>query len=349
MQIKAKHIKSISPFILLAVTILLQYIFNANNNLTERYYSTGIYPIIASTLSFLSSKVGFSIGDLFYLFLIVFFIVGIILLFIKKIRILTFLLRFFQIICIVYASFYFFWGFNYYRESAHARLSVNKTEANDSTFIKTFEYIINKTNESYSPTAHFNFDTLDSTLEASYQNNAEFLQLKYPSGTRRIKNISFSDFFAKATILGYYGPFFNETHINKHLTKWDIPVVSAHEKSHQFGITSEAEAGFYGWFVCVHSNDQFIEYSGWLYALDYFIYQSKDLSNRKKWIQKIRPEIIADIKAQNKHWRQWRNASIDKAASKVNDAYLKTNNVEKGIQDYNGVVQLIVDYLSMTS
>lgn len=344
MQIKAKHIKLISPFLLLLLTILLQYIFRTNPSITERFYSTGIYPLIASVLSYISSKLSFSVADVFYVSLVLLFITGVLFVILKKIRFITFILRLFQTLCIIYVSFYFLWGFNYYREPAHIRLQLNKSEANDSTFILAYDYVISKANKSYTSVNDFNSHNLDSVIEASYNDNSDLLQLKYPSGSRRIKNISFSNFFAKATILGYYGPFFNEIHINKHLTDWDIPVVTAHEKSHQFGVTSEAEAGFYGWFICVNSEDNFIEYSGWLYALDYFISQSKELPERKKWIKKIRPEIIADIKARNKHWRHWRNERIDNAATKVNNAYLKSNNIKKGIKDYNGIVQLIIDH-----
>jgi len=44
------------------------------------------------------------------------------------------------------------------------------------------------------------------------------------------------------------------------------------------------------------------------------------------------------------HWMKLRNEKVDKVASKVNDSYLKTNKVEKGIEDYKGVVKFVMDY-----
>lgn len=245
----------------------------------------------------------------------------------------------------MYALFYWLWGFNYYRQPAHQRLQLTKSLASDSIFSRNFGHVIKQVNFHYTPQINFKPYANDSMIESSYKNMSDFFNFEYPMGKSRMKYISFSDFFAKATILGYYGPFFNETHINKHLTVWDIPVVSAHEKSHRLGVTSEAEAGFYGWLTCVNSEDSFTQYAGWMYALDYFVYQSRDIENRKELIAKIRPEVINDMRVRNKHWRAWRNEKIDKVASKVNDAYLKSNNIKKGIDDYNGVVQLIVDYL----
>jgi hypothetical protein len=45
-----------------------------------------------------------------------------------------------------------------------------------------------------------------------------------------------------------------------------------------------------------------------------------------------------------KHWESMRNETIDKAAGKVNDAYLKSNKVKNGIEDYFGVVQFVMDF-----
>ncbi len=345
MKIKSSYIKSALPFLLLSLTVLLQYIFKNNPSFTEKIYSTGIYPVLAKVLSSISQSIPFSLDDVFYVSLVATFLIGLGRCIFKRLKLLRYLLKIFQVLAIVYISFYWLWGFNYYRESAHERLDLSKSETNDSTFVQMFNEIIEHTNKSYTHTSNFRESKNDSVLEATYQNMSHFLKIESAMCKSRIKHITFSDFFAKATILGYYGPFFNETHINKHLTSWDIPVVSAHEKSHQLGVTSEAEAGFYGWLITVNSEDAFTQYSGWLYALDYFIYQSRGLDNRKDLFKKIRSEVIDDMKKRNKHWRSWRNEKIDKATSKVNDVYLKSNNIKKGIDDYNGVVQLIIDYL----
>ena len=41
-----------------------------------------------------------------------------------------------------------------------------------------------------------------------------------------------------------------------------------------------------------------------------------------------------------------RDVKIDEYASKMNDAYLKTNKVEQGIDDYSGVVKYVMDFSS---
>ncbi|GAF02396.1 DUF3810 domain-containing protein [Saccharicrinis fermentans] len=344
MQVKPSYIKKTIAFILLAVTVLLQVFFKNNAAYTEEVYSHGIYPSIAYVLSSVSAWVPFSLDDVFYVTLVLFLLIGLCMVVFRKLKLWKYLLFVFQTGAMIYVLFYCLWGFNYYREPAHQRFQLSQSVANDSVFISVFKQVIDHTNKSYTSTAFFERETGNIALEKSYRQMAAYLHLPRRMPRWSAKYVTFSDFFAKATILGYFGPFFNEIHINRYLTAWDIPVVTAHERSHQLGVTSEAEASFYGWIICVNSDEPFVQYSGWLYALDYFLYQSKHLETRAELIKQIRPEVVEDIKSQHKHWRHWRNAEIDKAASKVNDAYLKSNNIKEGIDDYNGVVQLIIDY-----
>jgi hypothetical protein len=185
---------------------------------------------------------------------------------------------------------------------------------------------------------------IDSLVEASYQQLAPFLEIDYPAGVRRAKPITFSGFFAKATILGYYGPFFNEVQVNKHLLPIQYPLVLAHEKAHQLGITGEAEANFYAWLVCSNSPDRVLQYSASLYLLRYFLNEAYQLEAYPELVKQISEPVKADFQRIREHWLLLRDVTIDDYASKVNDAYLKTNKVEQGIDDYSGVVKYVMDF-----
>ncbi|TLX77721.1 DUF3810 domain-containing protein [Labilibacter sediminis] len=344
MQIVKKHFKKYFLFILALITLLVLFLFKSYPLLAERIYSNGIYPVVAAFLSSVSRLFPFSLDDFFYLGLILLFCLGIVLLVLRRISLGSFLFRIAQLLAMVFVLFYWSWGFNYYRADVHTRMELHKNLPDTEVFIEVFEDIIEQANNSYVDYCILNHDELDSCIEASFSQISDELKLKYSQGYRRVKEITLSSWFAKATILGYYGPFFNEVHINSYLTGLDVPVVMAHEKAHQFGITGEAEASFYGWLVCVKSNQNFVRYSGWMYALDYFLFESRDLPNRKELIEKIRPEVIEDLKYRYQYWHNWRNEKMDRVARKMNDVYLKTNGVESGIDDYGDMVQLIVDY-----
>ena len=332
------------PIWLALATFSLTELFARHPGVTETIYSQTFYPLVAFLLSFLSKWVSFSLDDAFYALLAVFLIVLLILVFIRKIKFGRFILMVIQTLAICYVLFYWFWGFNYYRTNINDRLQIAKSKPDTVQFIKVFSTLIDQTNASYSTYENAGYLTIDSLVEASYKKNAPFLKLKYPQGHRRPKPITLSNFFAKASIAGYYGPFFSEVHLNDSLLMIEYPQVLAHEFAHQFGITSEAEANFYSWLVCSNSESKQLQYSANISMLNYFLSQAKHLHNFPELVHQINQPVIDDIRKVQKHWESMRNERIDKAAGKVNDVYLKTNKIEKGVEDYFGVVKFVMDF-----
>ena len=249
-----------------------------------------------------------------------------------------------QTLAVCYMLFYWFWGFNYYRTGINDRLQIARSKPDTVQFVKVLENLIAQTNASYCTFDSISRPEISALVESSYQKNASFLKINYPSGTRIPKPITLSSFFAKAGIAGYYGPFFSEVHLNDSLLLIEYPQVLAHESAHQFGITSEAEANFYSWLVCSQSSSKQLQYSGNISMVNYFLSQGRRLHNFKDMVHQINKPVIDDIRKVQKHWESMRNETIDKAAGKVNDAYLKTNKVKKGIEDYFGVVQFVMDF-----
>lgn len=334
------------PIWLAVFTFALTELFSRYPKITETVYSKTIYPLIAYIISFTNKWVSFSLSDILYAILALFLLLLVFLLILRKIGIGKFSLLTIQILAIFYVLFYWLWGFNYYRSGLNERLQISKSKPDTIIFTKVLANLIDRTNKSYCSFDSIKYSTIDSLIEISYRKNSSFLKLKYPQGTRRPKSITLSNFFAKASIAGYYGPFLGEIHLNDSLLAIEYPQVLAHEMAHQFGITSEAEANFYSWFVCTKSDSKHLKYSANINSLNYFLSQAKNLHSFQLLINQIDKKVINDIKKVQDHWRQMRNEKIDKVAEKVNDAYLKTNKIEKGIEDYFGVVQFIMDYES---
>ncbi|HAQ21874.1 MAG TPA: hypothetical protein DCR40_21990 [Prolixibacteraceae bacterium] len=336
--------KAALPIWLALLTFGLTEFFSRYPKITETVYSQVLYPIFAFCLSFLSKWFSFSLDDVFYGLLVLFVITIFLMTVFRKIKFSRFLLLVIQTLAICYVLFYWFWGFNYYRSGINNRLSIAISKPDTVQFMRVLEDLIARTNASYC-----NFDSIskveiNALVEASYQKHASFLKLSYPLGTRTPKPITLSSFFAKASIAGYYGPFFGEVHLNDSLLLIEYPQVLAHEFAHQFGITSEAEANFYGWLVCTQSNSKHLQYSADISMINYFLSQGRRLHNFQELVQQIQKPVIDDIRKVQKHSENMRNERIEKAAGKVNDVYLKTNKVEKGIEDYFGVVQFVMDY-----
>ena len=339
--------KKLLPVWLAILTFILTELTASNPNITERIYSNSLYPIVAKVLSRVSNFFPFSLDDVFYIGLIVFIISLTALLIFRKVKTAGFFRLLINTVAIVYISFYWLWGLNYFRVEINERLDIPEQQPSTESFTYALDHLINSVNEYRTDTFNISYEEINILVEKSYKEQSEFLKIDYPQGVRNPKAITFSRFFAKAAISGYYGPFFNEVHINSYLLPVEYPWTLAHEKAHQFGVTSEAEANFYAWYICNSSTTKQVKYAANLNALFYFLYEAKKMKGYNSTLSKINKGVISDMKQIINHWQNLRNAQVEKAASKANDTYLKTNKIEKGVDDYDGVVKYITEYLLM--
>jgi hypothetical protein len=340
-----KHIVSkIWPFVLALFTFVAGKIGVNNPGIIERYYSEGLYPSIASTFSSFSNSVSFSIWDIFWIITTLLLITALFLVLIKRLKFSVFILRLFQFAAIIYSFFYISWGFNYFRPKIENRIGWEKPKQDDAYFREILDSIIVMTNKSYSTIKFSDYKAIDSLLENSYRKNSANLKINYPNGSRRPKTMILSSIFAKSGVSGYFGPFFNEIHLNSYLLPIEYPFVLAHEKAHQFGITEESEANFAAYVICTTSKDRRLEYSGNLQLLLYFLSDAHQLKDRKEYVARIDSLVIKDIQNQRKHWKDLENKTLDEVQTAANNAYLKTNRIKEGIKNYNKVVSLVIDW-----
>lgn len=319
-------------------------LFSNHPGWTERFYSNGIYPIVAKSLSPISSLIPFSLDDLFYILLILALPLLIILVVLRKIKPVKAGKILLNTLASLYILFYVLWGFNYYREDLNTRLNLPKEEISSDQFKTILVKLIDETNQSYCKLDSMTRTQADSLVEQSYKNLSDVLGIDYPAGIRKDKSITFSRFFASSGISGYFGPFFNEVHVNKEVLPLEYPVIFAHEKAHQLGVTSEAEANFYAWLVCSQSSSQELRYSAGSFILRYFFSQAVHREDYRELVGMIDPRVVHDFDRIRENWEKFRNDKMEEVASKMNDAYLKTNQVEAGVQDYTGVVQFVLDF-----
>ena len=201
--------------------------------------------------------------------------------------------------------------------------------------------LINQTNHNYISFTSDGYAEFNTLIEESYLKNAYELGISYPNGTRRPKTMIFSSFFAKVGVSGYFGPFFNEIHLNSYNLPMDYPFVLAHEKAHQFGFTSESEANLVAFVICTKSEDQRVRYSGYQSLLLYFLRDASRMKDYKEFISKIDTVVINDFHIRQKYYQGLENKKLSKVQTKANDIYLKANKVDKGVKNYNQVVSLV--------
>jgi hypothetical protein len=339
-----KIILAVWPFLLALVVFIGVRAGVSHSSFIEVNYSEKVYPVIARLFSSFSHLIPFSIWDVFWFVLIILVLSGLVLVILKKIKPGWYILKILQVIAFLYAFFYFSWGFNYFRPGIASRLKWTQTSNDVDYFKSVMDSIVVMTNRNYISLSKDDYRGLDTAVEESYRKNSAGLRLSYPNGIRRPKKMIFSLFFAKLGVSGYFGPFFNEIHLNSKLLPMDYPFVLSHEKAHQFGVTSEAEANFVAFVICINSEDQKLKYSGCESLLLYFL---KDATHRKDYheiFDKIDKRVIADLRSRQKYYLGLQNEGMSDMQTAANNAYLKVNNIEKGVKNYDQVVSLVLGW-----
>ena len=70
-------------------------------------------------------------------------------------------------------------------------------------------------------------------------------------------------------ILGMYAPFTIEANYNANAPDFAKPFTVCHELSHLKGFMREDEANFIAYLACTGSDNVYLQYAGWVYALIY--------------------------------------------------------------------------------
>jgi hypothetical protein len=334
------------PFFI-AIMVFLSLKFSAGNSeFIDKYYSRGIYPVVATLFSSVSKIFSFSLWDLFWIFILWLVISGITLVIFKKMNIGMFFLKLLQALSIMYALFYLVWGYNYFRPSIDKRMGWKTTESNKELFRTVLDSLIVRTNSSYTTITLSEYSDLNNLVEESYSKNCKYLGINYPNGTRTPKVMLMSSIYSKLGVSGYFGPFFNEVHVNYYVLPVDYPFLLGHEKAHQFGVTSEAEANLLAFIICTTAADKRLRYSGYQTLLLYFLRDASHLSDYHDLLKKLDTRVLDDIRFRQKYYNNLESKVLSDMQSKANDSYLKVNHIEKGIMNYNQVVSLVINWYS---
>ena len=332
------------PFFISLLVFLSTRFSIRHSGFIEHYYSKGIYPFIANLFSSFSKLIPFSLWDVFWVLVILLIITGLILSILKKIKFGWYILRTAQLLAILYSLFYILWGYNYFRPKIEKRIGWENSKDDELIFRSILDTLIVKTNCSYLSISSSDYSKIDSLVEESYRKNSSELGINYPNGTRRPKTMVFSNLFLKSGVSGYFGPFFNEIHVNHYLLPIDYPFVLGHEKAHQFGITSEAEANLVAFVICIKSEDQRLKYSGYQSLLLYFLKDASQMKGYKDYVNRLDKRVIGDLRFRQKYYEGMQNKTLSKIQTAANNSYLKVNHIEKGVMNYNQVVSLVISW-----
>lgn len=347
-----KYKKQILAFSILPQIACIKIIANFPE-FVESYYSNGLYRFISKLMHYTFGWVPFSVGDVFYTLASIYIIRWFI---INRKRILKdtkqWLLDILAAFSIGYFAFHLLWAFNYYRLPLDKSLQIDSTYTTEE-LIHFMEQLIEKANET-----HFTITKNDTIKVIVPYHKNQLLNLvpegyanlseEYPHLTYNTKSLKRSIYSLPLTYMGFSGylnPFTNEAQIDGLIPKYNYPTTSSHEVAHQLGYAAENEANFIGSLAAIHHQNIYFKYSGYTFALSHCLNEiyARDKNKFEELIKTINKGILKNYKESNEFWKMYQNP-LEPVFKTFYNSFLKAHNQTKGINSYNYVVALLVNY-----
>ena len=331
--------------VLISLATLI-FLFGLFPSLVQKYYSTGIYPYISSSLRFVSSIFPFAIGDIVYALIIGFIVYRIIRFFKKrkslkrKHRIIV-PLQVLNFCLIFYIIFKLVWGLNYSRQSVSEVLGIRSEKYSVQELCLLGEYFVKKANDlklQQTGIPAYSIKELEISSAKAYnfmERRNSLFRYKNPC----LKSVLSPYLVSKAGIEGYYAPLTGEANMNMALPDFVKPYVSCHEIAHQLGIAYEDEANLLGYLTASNSPDVNYRYSANYEMLRYILFEirMKSPDDYLKLHDQLSAGVLADFKMEKEFWRKY-NGEMFGYMDATFDRFLKLNNQKKGIDSYQDIV-----------
>jgi len=314
----------------------------------ERWYSTGIYPMLQPPLTWLSNRVPFALGDIALVAAIAAWLVlAVTHLRVSRRRIGHALLRVagYTVVAVaaLYLAFLGLWGLNYRRVPLERKLgfdagALTAGAARSATLVAVSR--VNALHAQAHATGWPPSDQIDPSLARALADVARDVGASGNTIPGRPKHTLLNLYFRPAAVDGATDPFFLETLLASELLPFERPFVVAHEWGHLAGFADEGEANFVGWLTCARA-DAPAQYSGWLFLYEQLTH---DLSRRDREdvVSRLAAGPRADLRAVAARLTRDVRPQVSAAGWRVYDRYLKANRVEAGAASYAQVVRLVL-------
>ncbi|MBO4510800.1 MAG: DUF3810 domain-containing protein [Lachnospiraceae bacterium] len=348
-------------FILLCypLGILILILAKRNRDIAEYVFARGVYRVYGWIFSHINGILPFSVGEI----LLILFVIGMaafpivtgIFIIRSKRKLVTLVSSIRHLLIILGVVFLWFMigaGTNYYRYefSEFSGLKIQKSTV-DELYQLCME-LAEKTNKARADLGIADDEVFVSKLtnreraeEAKkamekLSEKYEILEGYYPYA----KSVFFSRTLSEFNITGVYFPWTVEANVNVDTVDYTKGACLCHELSHLRGFMREDEANFIGYLAAVNSDSAELRYSGYMSALVNAGNQLYDADKDKYYeVRSTYCEgIIKDFSANSVYWAQFKDTTLSKAGEKMNDTYLKINNVQDGTKSYGRMVDLLL-------
>lgn len=345
--------------LLLPISFIFIQVAKYSGSFAE-YYALNIYPKISASISFITSKIPFSLAEFILIFLIILILIYSIRTIVLVIRdkslqdLSDFSLNIISFVSVMVFLFVIICGVNYYRYqfSYYSNLEIKKSSKQE--LIMLSEKLIVDANKYRSNTSKDetavlilndnNFYETARRAQSSFDtisNEYSVLKGSYPPP----KPVFFSEVMSYGRITGVFFPYTFESNINVHVPEHEIPSTMLHELVHLRGFMREDEANFISYLACINSGYDDFAYSGTLLALNYTMNElyKEDYEEFARLYEKYSEGVKLDLSYSYDYWKKY-ETKVAEISHKVNDSYLKINNQTDGAKSYGRMVDLLLAY-----
>ncbi len=335
-------------------TVILSRILGRESAFVERFYYGGLYQVFRIIYDY---TLGFLPIPMMYIFI---FIIGFCLYIIIKaflksdkkglhrlkrpVRILV------NVLSILILCFYWFWGFNYNRQSIETTVGLDYSKMDTTDLIQQYESTVaalvdlNSTfnKEEEVEAIQRNPTKFETSCRKSLTNQLDQLSY-YTNGRVRIRRLRPQGALLRISTAGVYWPFVFEGHIDPGLHPMTWPFTMTHEMGHGYGFTDEGTCNFLGWLGCINNDDPFIQYSGWIGYLRYVLSNLRGAVDDDAY-RDLYGNLPSFVKTDLSEIREYAMRYPDVMPA-IRDVfyhnYLKTHGVKGGLINYSKVVKLV--------
>ena len=359
---KTQLIKFLIAMLLFPLTLLLKLETSQHPEWVETVYSRHIYPALTQCVNLLFRWVPFSVAE----FAAYALVVGIVAyLFYQLARLVLHRQRVLRAISVVtnlallgsvgYFLFIGLWGLNYNREPLATSLGYTVEPRSVSELKKLCTQLAVQANEqraglqqnlhgyvTYPEGKHAALQKVPLAYRALAEKSNLF-EARYGAP----KAVMLSRMLSYTEIEGVYIAFTAEANLNTDMPDALFLSAACHEVAHQYGFAREDEANFIAYLACQASDDPELMYSGTLLALIHSMnaLYGYDADAYGEIADTYDKGVKRDINYQTLYWRQF-EGPVAETSTKVNNAYLMSNNQTDGVNSYGRMVELLLAQMS---
>lgn len=304
------------------------------------FYSLHIYPVLSGAVSLLFSWIPFSLEEILVVAASVYAVFCLVRIRKKWLNLVSLLLW-------IAVWFYAGWGVNYFRSGIFVRAGETPVRYEREPFLSFLS--------EYTASLESCLSDGNAPLEEKYAMEKDIKSfftsldkewgLSTPKKWQHPKRLLFNRLYSAVGVSGFVGPFFNEIQVNGDVLPLQYAFTYAHELSHLMGVSSEAEANYWGFRSCAASSLPGVRLSAYQSLLPYVVSNARRVLPEEDyvlWLRSVPQEALNEMNAQSEYWSGLYSPVVGSVQDWIYNLYLKGNRISGGTADYSEVIRILM-------